>query len=88
MQFYIIDRHKYCPRSAESWCKYQADKTAGKKEYKTKINIPKAIHELMKPIFKDLSSDELLEKCTHDETQNANEALNNLIWQNVLKIRL
>ena len=23
------DRHKYCPRSAESWCKYQADKITG-----------------------------------------------------------
>ena len=75
------DPHKYCPRSAESWCKYQADKITGKKEYKTKINISKAIHELMKPIFKDLSSDELLKKCTHGETQNANEALKKLVWQ-------
>ena len=38
------------------------------------------IHELLKPIFTDLSSDELLKKCLHGKAQNANEALNNIIW--------
>lgn len=28
----------------------------------------------------DLSNDELLNKCTHGETQNANEALDKVIW--------
>ena len=39
------------------------------------------IHELVKPIFKDLSSDELLSRCLHGKTQNGNEALNNIIWR-------
>lgn len=25
------DRHKYCPRSATSWCRYQTNKITGKK---------------------------------------------------------
>ena len=36
---------------------------------------------MIKPIFKDLSSDELLSKCLHGKTQNANESINNIIWQ-------
>ena len=39
------------------------------------------IHELVKPIFKDLSSNDLVSRCLHGKTQNANEALNNIIWR-------
>ena len=38
------------------------------------------IHEILKPIFVELSDDELLNRCLHGETQNANEGLNNIIW--------
>ena len=33
----------------------------------------------MRPIFEELSGDELLSKCLHGKTPNANEALNNII---------
>ena len=72
-------RHKFCPRTAASWCKYQADKLTGKVTYKDKNNI--AIKQQLMPIFKSLSSDDLLSKCLHGLTQNANEALNKIIWQ-------
>ena len=26
-------RHHYCPRTADSWCKYQSDKITGKNTY-------------------------------------------------------
>ena len=26
-------RHQYCPRTADSWCKYQSDKITGKNTY-------------------------------------------------------
>ena len=68
-------RHQYCPRDANSWCKFQKDKLTGKFTYKKSINLPMWIHELVKPIFKDLSSDDLLSRCLHGKTQNANEAL-------------
>ena len=38
------------------------------------------IFDVIKPIFLDLRKDTLLVKCLHGKTQNANEALNNLIW--------
>ncbi len=74
-------RHMYCPRDATSWCKYQRNQLAGKSESKTSINLPMWINKLVYPIFKDLSSDDLLSKCLHGKTQNSNEALNNLIWR-------
>lgn len=33
------------------------------------------------PIYKELIAESLLQKCLHGKTQNANEALNGLIWQ-------
>ena len=32
-------------------------------------------------VFRDLGSDELLKKCLYGRTQNANEAINQIIWQ-------
>ena len=76
-------RHKFCPEGLESWCKYQKQKVAGEIMYKPKINIPEAVRDVIKPIFsyEDLAADDLLKKCLHGQTQNANEAFNNCIWR-------
>eukprot|EP00112_Aurelia_sp_Birch-Aquarium-sp1_P017849 Seg418.7 transcript_id=Seg418.7/GoldUCD/mRNA.D3Y31 product="hypothetical protein" protein_id=Seg418.7/GoldUCD/D3Y31 len=74
-------RHHFCPRGPNSWCKFQSDKSTGKNSYREKIGIPLAIHEKIKPIFQDLSSDALLSKCLHGKTQNVNESLNQVIWK-------
>jgi hypothetical protein len=78
----LENRHQFCPRSSDSWCRYQSDKITGKKTYKEKISIHKAVSDVIAPIFshRGLGSDELLTKCLHGETQNVNESLNNLIW--------
>ena len=47
--------------------------------------MPLVIKDKIYPIFKDLSANELLEKCLHGQTQNANEALNGMIWQHCPK---
>ena len=73
-------RHKFCPKSINSWCKWQSDKITGDNKYKTKLNLPVSIKEEIEPIFKDLSSDDILSKCLHGQTQNANEAFNQIIW--------
>lgn len=73
-------RHRFCPPGPKSWCKYLSDKETGKNTYKKRINLPINIHELLKPTFVTLSSTELLSKCLHGETQNANESINNIIW--------
>ena len=75
-------RHQYCPRTADSWCKYQSDVITGNSTYKERVNIDKAVHDVIAPVFshKDLGSGELLQKCLHGQTQNVNESLNNVIW--------
>ena len=75
-------RHQFCPRGKYSWCKYWA---LNQKNYKPKSTIPLWIKELILPIIINLQSDELLSKCLHGNTQNANEALNGLIWARVPK---
>ena len=72
-------RHRFC------WCKWQVDKFCGTSKYKKRVSIPKWIHNFLKPIFTDLSKDSLLSKCLHGKTQNANEALNQIIWQKCQK---
>ena len=74
-------RHRFCPATVDSWCKWQSDKITGRGQYKKKLNLPLAIKEVLLPMFKDLSADQLLSKCLHGLTQNGNEALNNLIWK-------
>lgn len=37
--------------------------------------------EVLKPIYMDLSNDDLLERCKGGFTQNTNESLNNKIWK-------
>ena len=38
------------------------------------------MRELIKPVFLNLSDDDLLKRCLHGKTQNNNESLNNMLW--------
>jgi len=49
------DRHKFCPRQPDSWCKYWQDG----KNCKTSVNLPLAIHKVIHPIFMDLRDENL-----------------------------
>ena len=69
-----------CPNSENNWCKYQLDKINGTQKYKYTITIQLTYFISFKPIFQDLSKEELLSKCLHSQTQNTNEALNTIIW--------
>jgi hypothetical protein len=71
-----VKRHMFCPTGESSWCKFQKNK----KDHKQSINLPTWMFPILTKIFQQLSSDELLLKCVHGETQNSNESLNNLIW--------
>ena len=77
-------QHQFCPKSEDSWCKWQADKITGLKTYKSKVSLPKCIlysnDQGKKTIFRDLSDNTLLTKCLHNFTRNQNESLNNVIW--------
>ena len=75
-------RHQFYSKGESSWCKYQRDKTTGEKTYKTNLNIQKWIHDIIKPVFIELSSDNFIKmsKCLHGRTQNSNESLHSVIW--------
>ena len=73
--------HQMCPRTADSWCKYQADKSNNTNNYKEKPGITAIIRETIKPVFTSLSDEKLLSQCLHGKTQNNNESLNGLIWK-------
>ena len=42
--------------------------------------MPEVFLELLKPIFVDLSNEELLKRCILGTTQNSNESVNSLVW--------
>ena len=68
--------HTLCPTDDDTWCGWQKDSAT----YKHKHGLPKAVVELLEPIYEELSDPKLLSKCLHGKTQNPNECLNKLIW--------
>ncbi|GFW89171.1 uncharacterized protein TNCV_2686041 [Trichonephila clavipes] len=49
--------------------------------YKHKPSVAKAVRDVIKPVFADLSHPALLKKCLGGKTQNPNESLSSLIWK-------
>ena len=73
-------RHRFCPQGKDSWCKWQRSRSIDGYKFKEKAGMPLWIHGILETVFQDLSKEELLSKCLHGQTQNCNEALNNIIW--------
>ncbi|KYN11371.1 hypothetical protein ALC57_16474 [Trachymyrmex cornetzi] len=73
-------QHSYCPEGLDSWCKYQKCKAENKEE--TFIHPPAFNKDtaILKPIYEELSSDDLLKRCLDRNTQNNNEAFNHCVW--------
>ena len=81
-------RHQFCPKSSDSWCKSQVDQFNNTSKYKEKPGLPIPLHKKLEPLFRDLSSPELLAKCLHGKAQNNNASLNGVIYGDVQKIPL
>ena len=47
--------------------------------------IDEQIEKHIRPIYKDLSNDDLLTRCLGDHTQNANESFNSTVWRMAAK---
>uniref|UniRef100_A0A6P7GLM6 Uncharacterized protein LOC114343927 n=1 Tax=Diabrotica virgifera virgifera TaxID=50390 RepID=A0A6P7GLM6_DIAVI len=75
--------HQKCPIGEKSWCEWQ--RAAATKELKnfkhTYTALLNDVLEAIKPIYENLSSDALLERCVGGFTQNNNESVNQLIWK-------
>jgi len=77
--------HGQCPIGSDSWCFYQrslACKSTAEEKY---AGLPNNILNVVKPVYLELCSRELLSKCLHGKTQNSNEIFNGVIWQRVPK---
>nr|XP_022916276.1 uncharacterized protein LOC111426132 [Onthophagus taurus] len=75
-------QHENCPSGEDSWCSWQrAYATNTLTGYKHKTALPQNIQDAIRPIYEDLSRDDLLSRCVGGYTQNNNESLNDLIWK-------
>ena len=70
-------QHQFFPTGVDSWCRYHDDKET----YKPKPGLPAAIREFIRPLFVELSDENLLSKCLHGKTRNSNESINGVIWK-------
>ncbi|GFT36960.1 uncharacterized protein TNCV_175051 [Trichonephila clavipes] len=77
--------HGQCPLGSESWCAYQRAQSAGKVFYDKNADLPKNIINKIKPTYLQLCDQNLLRRCLHGKTQNANEAFNGCLWNVVPK---
>ena len=47
------NRHLYCPRGTDTWCKYWKDKLNNEKQFVEKPGMPIAVYDIIKPISLD-----------------------------------
>ncbi|KYN09153.1 hypothetical protein ALC57_18735 [Trachymyrmex cornetzi] len=76
-------QHEKCPSGEDSWCSWQqASATDSLASYKHDYKaLPSIVLETIKPIYEELSSDVLLERCVGGFSQNSNESFNQLVWK-------
>ena len=75
--------HGNCPAGANSWCSYRRAEAEGMDVSKFKhdyLPLDEDVTKALEPIYTDLSSRELLERCKGGDTQNNNESYNGLLW--------
>ncbi|GFY00006.1 integrase catalytic domain-containing protein [Trichonephila clavipes] len=58
--------HWFCPTNPNTWCKYNAAINNNLQNYKHKPSVAKAVQDVIKPVFADLSHPALLKKCLGD----------------------
>lgn len=75
-------QHDKCPPGRESWCTWRKAEALGKlKEYHHLPPLCQKVQDLLRPIYEDLSHDDLLERCLGGNTQNNNESFNAVLWR-------
>ncbi|GFV77367.1 uncharacterized protein TNCV_2406861 [Trichonephila clavipes] len=55
--------HWFCPTNPNTWCKYNAALNNNLQNYKHKPSVAKAVRDVIKPVFADVSHPALLKKC-------------------------
>ncbi|XP_018577081.1 uncharacterized protein LOC108915512 [Anoplophora glabripennis] len=71
-------QHDNC---SESWCEWKEAKAVGSLDtFHHKPSLLKDVYAAIKPIYEELSRDELLNRCLGGYTQNSNENFNATVW--------
>ena len=73
------------PNGLSSWCQFKRDIANETQNYHPGKGLPLDIIAKIKPIYNDLSTSELLEKCLYGKTQNQNELFNGMVWDRIPK---
>ncbi|GFW73381.1 uncharacterized protein TNCV_2800451 [Trichonephila clavipes] len=71
----------FYPTNLNTWCKYIAAINNNLQNCKHKPSVSKAVRDVIKPVFADLSHPVLLKEFLGCKTQNPNGSLNSLIWK-------
>lgn len=73
--------HQFCPVGENSWCSYQKAKATNTlSSYTHKPSMSDVVFNAVKPIYEELSKDELLNRCLGGYTQNNNKSFNASVW--------
>ena len=73
-----ISQHDKC---SEAWCDWKKAQAAGAlSDYHHEPPLSQVVFKAIKPVYDDLSTDELLNRCLGGFTQNSNENCNAAAW--------
>lgn len=74
-------QHDKCPSGADSWCTWQKAKATNTLDsYRHEKPLKMEVFSAIKPIYEELSNDDLLTRCLGGFTQNSNESFNSTVW--------
>ncbi|CAB3241904.1 unnamed protein product [Arctia plantaginis] len=82
-----LPRHDKCPEGVESWCEWrkaEASNTLAAFKHPPRV-IDEHVEKHIRPVYEELSKDDLLTRCLGGHTQNANESFNSTVWRIVPK---
>ena len=75
-------KHDNCPPGPDSWCNWRRAEAGNKlHDFKHEQPLATEVQKLLHPIYSDLSSDDLLQRCLGGHTQNNNESFNAVLWR-------
>lgn len=81
-------KHNKCPSDQNSWCFYNRAKAHGARipsHTTMKTTLGENVVAQVLPVYQRLACDNLLKRCTSAKTQNSNESLHSVIWQQCSK---
>lgn len=77
-----LPQHHLCPPGAASWCAWQKAKAQNEEDENVQpASWSEELQKALKPIYNQLSGDDLLERCLGAHTQNNNESFHSTVWR-------